>query len=59
MNLSEKKIKTNEEKKQVQSKDKPSDDMVELQIEKNFFIKTTDHDRKRQEKWKIGKRNFS
>lgn len=36
-----------------------SKEYVEVEIEKNFFIKTLNHDRSRLEKWKIGRRNFS
>ena len=40
------------------AKNKP-EEFVEVEIEKNFFIKTLNHDRARLEKWKIGKKNFS
>jgi hypothetical protein len=35
-----------------------SNELVEVEIEKNFFIKTQSPDRVRLEKWKIGRRNF-
>lgn len=36
-----------------------SKEYVEVEIEKNSFSKTLNHDRSRLEKWKIGRRNFS
>lgn len=35
-----------------------SKEFIEVEIEKNFFIKTLNHDRARLEKWKIGRRNY-
>lgn len=32
---------------------------VLVEIEKNFFIETTEHNKVRLEKWRIGRRNFS
>ena len=34
-------------------------DLIEVEIEKNFFIYSKNHDRTRLDKWKIGRRNFS
>lgn len=31
---------------------------IEIEIEKNFFIKTLNHDRNRLEKWHIGRKNY-
>lgn len=57
MKTAKRKAKTNEEKNQELTK--KSDESVEVQIEKNFFVKTRNPDRVRLEKWKIGRRNFS
>lgn len=35
-----------------------SKEFVEIEIEKNFFIKTQNPDRTRLEKWKIGRKNY-
>lgn len=47
---------TNVNSKQA-SKNTPKE-FVEVEIEKNFFVKTQDPDRVRLEKWQIGRRNF-
>ena len=35
-----------------------SKEYVEVQIEKNFIIKTRNHDKTRLEKWQIGRKYF-
>ena len=35
-----------------------SNELVEVEIEKNFFIATKNHDKTRLEKWLFGRRNF-
>ena len=35
------------------------EEFVDVEIEKNFIIRTNVHDRSRLEKWKMGRRNFS
>lgn len=55
------KRKTNNKPKQEDSEEssnKKQKEYIELEIEENFFVKTLDHDRKRLEKWKFGRRNF-
>jgi len=41
------------------SKENCSLDFQEVKLEKNFIIETRDNDRRRLEKWKIGRKNFS
>lgn len=53
-----KKEKTNIDKSEELPKTSTQDELREVEIEKNFFIQTKDHDKKRLEKWKIGRKNF-
>jgi len=36
-----------------------SEKTVEVEIEKNFFIETQEHNKARLEKWRIGRKNYS
>jgi len=56
------KNKAKNSKKKKDSSELPknnSEKTVEVEIEKNLFIETKEHNKPRLEKWKIGRRNFS
>lgn len=56
--MNNQKKKTNKQKDIKKLSKNNSEKTVEVDLEKNFFIITKEHNRDRLEKWRIGRRNF-